>query len=100
MSLRYARTVFEDRLACVWKDEFDERVSVLRSLLQLQQQGIKGALVDSQNISADLLDAAGNPVAVLRPQHIKGFQDHQRKRSLQNIGLFFHRDPPLGFQQE
>lgn len=30
--LRYARTVFEDRLASVWKDEFDERVSVLRSL--------------------------------------------------------------------
>ena len=32
MPLRYARTVFEDRLASVWKDEFDERVSVLRSL--------------------------------------------------------------------
>jgi integrase len=32
MPLRYARTVFEDRLASVWRDEFDERVSVLRSL--------------------------------------------------------------------
>ena|ERR1035437_2432485 len=32
MPLRYARTVFEDRLASVWRDEFDERVSMLRSL--------------------------------------------------------------------
>jgi integrase len=32
MPLRYARAVFEDRLASVWRNEFDERVSVLRSL--------------------------------------------------------------------
>ncbi len=32
MPLRYARTVFEDRLASVWKAEFDDRVNVLRCL--------------------------------------------------------------------
>jgi integrase len=32
MPLRYARAVFEDRLASVWRSEFDERVSVLRAL--------------------------------------------------------------------
>jgi len=32
MPLRYARAVFEDRLASVWRDEFDVRISVLRSL--------------------------------------------------------------------
>ncbi|QHN03482.1 site-specific integrase [Granulicella sp. WH15] len=32
MPLRYARAVFEDRLSSVWRNEFDERVSVLRSL--------------------------------------------------------------------
>ena len=64
-------------------------------MLQLQQQGVKRALVDSQNISADLLDAAGNPVAVLRPQGIQCFQDHQRKRSLQYVRLFFHRETHL-----
>jgi integrase len=30
--LRYARTVFEDRLASVWNDSFDEQVEILRSL--------------------------------------------------------------------
>ena len=59
-------------------------------MLQLQQQGIKGALVDSQNISADLLNALADAVAVLWPQNIEGFQDHQRKRSLQNVGFFLH----------
>ena len=59
-------------------------------MLKLEQQGIKRALVDSQNIAADLLDAAGNPVAMLRAQNIEGFEDHQRKRSLQNVGLFLH----------
>lgn len=32
MPLRYARAVFEDRLSSIWKDEFDDRVSMLRSL--------------------------------------------------------------------
>jgi integrase len=32
MPLRYARAVFEDRMASVWRDEFDDRVSILRSL--------------------------------------------------------------------
>ncbi|AVJ28145.1 site-specific integrase [Achromobacter spanius] len=32
MPSRYARAVFEDRLADVWSDAFDERVSLLRSL--------------------------------------------------------------------
>jgi integrase len=30
--LRYARTVFEDRLASVWNDSFDEQVEILRNL--------------------------------------------------------------------
>jgi len=32
MPSRYARAVFEDRLASVWNDAFDERVALLRSL--------------------------------------------------------------------
>jgi hypothetical protein len=35
MPLRYARTVFEDRLASVWRTEFDERVEVLRNLARI-----------------------------------------------------------------
>jgi hypothetical protein len=30
--LRYARAVFEDRLASVWNDKFDDRVEVLRNI--------------------------------------------------------------------
>jgi hypothetical protein len=30
--LRYARAVFEDRLASVWNSKFDEHEAVLRSL--------------------------------------------------------------------
>jgi hypothetical protein len=30
--LRYARAVFEDRLASVWNGKFDDRVDVLRNL--------------------------------------------------------------------
>jgi integrase len=32
MPLRYAKAVFEDRLATVWNDAFDERVAIVRSL--------------------------------------------------------------------
>ena len=32
MPLRYARAVFDDRLASVWRDSFDDRVTVLRNL--------------------------------------------------------------------
>jgi integrase len=32
MPLRYARAVFEDRLASVWNNKFDDRVEVLRNL--------------------------------------------------------------------
>ena len=59
-------------------------------MLQLEQQGIERALIHSQKVAADLLDAAGNAVAVLRAQHIEGFEDHERKRSLQNVGFFLH----------
>lgn len=34
MPSRYAKAVFEDRLAAVWNDAFDERVALLRSLPQ------------------------------------------------------------------
>jgi hypothetical protein len=32
MPARYARAVFEDRLAGVWNDAFDDRVELLRGL--------------------------------------------------------------------
>ena len=64
-------------------------------MLQLEQQGIKRALVDSQKVSADLLDAPGNSLAVLRPQDIECLEDHQRERSLQDVRLFLHGESNL-----
>src|SRR2546422_4463319 len=39
-------------------------------LFQPQQHRIQSALVDGENIPADLLDSPGNPVAMQRPQNI------------------------------
>jgi hypothetical protein len=46
-------------------------------MLQLEQKGIQGALVDGKKVAADLLDAARDAVAVEGPEQIKGFEDHQ-----------------------
>ena len=59
-------------------------------MLQLEQQGIKRALIHIQKISADLLDASGDTLAVLRSQDIEGLEDHQRQRTLQDVRLFLH----------
>ena len=59
-------------------------------MLQLQQQGIERALIHIQKVSADLLDAPGDSPAVLRSQDIECLENHQRKRSLQDVRLFFH----------
>jgi hypothetical protein len=32
---------------------------------------------------------------VLRAQNIDGLEDHERKRSLQNVGLFLHQESDL-----
>jgi len=44
-------------------------------MLQPEQQGIERPLVDSQKVSADLLDAPHDFPAVLRPQDIQRLED-------------------------
>src|SRR5262245_32639770 len=46
-------------------------------LLQPEQRSIDSTLIDGQEVVADLLDAAGDAVAVLRPQSLEGLEDHQ-----------------------
>ena len=60
-------------------------------MLQLQQQRIERALIHIQQVSADLLDAPGDTVAVLRPKEVQCLEDHQGKRSLQDFRLFLHQ---------
>src|SRR5580704_17016749 len=66
-------------------------------MLQLEQQGIERALIHSQKVAADLLDAPSDTVAVLRPKDVQCLEDHQRKRSLQYVRFSFMANQPLGF---
>ena len=66
-------------------------------MLQLEQQGIKRALVESQKVSADLLNPAGDSLAVLRSQDIECLEHHQRERTLQDVGLFLHGESTFRF---
>ena len=42
-------------------------------LFELQKDRIEGALVDGEQVAADLLDAAGQAVAVERAENVKSF---------------------------
>src|SRR6266567_2832591 len=66
-------------------------------MLELEQQGIKRALVDSQKVSADLLDAPGNSPAVLLSQDVECLENHQRERTLQDFRLFLHGESTFRF---
>ena len=58
-------------------------------LFQPQQHRIQSALVDGENIPADLLDPSGNPVAMQRPQNIQSFKHHERQGALSYVS-FLH----------
>ncbi len=48
-------------------------------------------------VATDLLDAAGDPIAVQRPQHIQSPEHHQRQCSLQDICFLSHSSPTSWF---
>jgi len=67
------------------------RIDLDQSLLfELQEHWIESALVDGKQVPTDLLDAAGNSVAVERAHRFERFQHHQSQRSLPDIGLVSH----------
>jgi hypothetical protein len=68
-------------------------------LLKFEEDGVEGALVDGEEIAADLLDAAGEAVAVERAEDVEGFEDHQGEGALQDVG-FFRVWRHLGIQQK
>jgi hypothetical protein len=41
--------------------------------------------IDRQQIAADLLDSAGDPVSMHGAKHIEGLEHHQRQRALSNV---------------
>src|SRR5262245_38790608 len=56
-------------------------------LLESQQRGIQGALVQTERVAADLFDAPRDAPAVQRPHGIERFQDHQCQRAVENVDL-------------
>ena len=59
------------------------------ALLQTDERGVDGALVEQDFVSAGLLNAPGNAVAVLRAHGGEGLQHHQVQRALQEIQFRF-----------
>src|SRR4030095_15087865 len=59
-------------------------------LLQFQQDGIQGAVVDGEQVLADLLDALRDAVAVLRPGRLERPQDHERQGALPDFTFLTH----------
>jgi hypothetical protein len=47
-------------------------------------------LIHGQQISADLLNAPRDSIAVKRSEDVEGFENHQGQRALQNISFLFH----------
>src|SRR5258708_24523324 len=54
-------------------------------LLESQQDWIQRPLIDSENISADLLDSLSDPIAVQGLENIQRLEHHERQRSLSNV---------------
>ena len=58
-------------------------------MLQTDERGVDGSLVEEDFVARDLLDAAGDAVAVLRPHGGEGLQDHEVEGSLEEVNLGF-----------
>ncbi len=57
------------------------------ALLEADEGGIDGALVEEDLVAAGLLDAASDAVAVLRAHGDKGLEDHEIEGSLEEVEL-------------
>src|SRR4026208_1879006 len=59
-------------------------------LLELQEGGVEGAVIEGQAVLAGLLDAAIDAVAVEGPEDLEGFEDHQGQSALFDVQLLCH----------
>ena len=67
MPLRYARAVFEDRLAGVWNNAFDDRVTLLRSLYENVRMNRSATSFEPISPSAGADDPVDHVIACLPP---------------------------------
>src|SRR4051812_43907555 len=59
-------------------------------LLELEQGGIEGAVVERKPILAGLFDAPGDAVAVERPEHLECFENHEGEGALFDFEFVRH----------
>src|SRR5688572_17123266 len=59
-------------------------------LLQLEERGVQGAVIERQAVLARLLDAARDAVTVQGAEHVEGPQNHQRERALLHVQFVRH----------
>ncbi len=70
-------------------------------LFEFEEDGVERALVDGEEIAADLLDAAGEAVAVERAENVESLEDHEGESALEDVGFLVGGGwGHLGIQQE
>ena len=71
-------------------------------LFEFEENGVERALIDGEEIAADLLDAAGEAVAVERAEDVESLEDHEGEGALEDIGFFGVgvRRRHVGFQEK
>jgi hypothetical protein len=57
------------------------------TLLEADERGVDGALVEEDFVAADLLDAAGDAVAVETAHGVEGLEDHEVEGALEEFEL-------------
>ena len=58
------------------------------ALLEADERGVDGALIEQDLVAAGLLDAAGDAVAVERSHGFEGLQHHHVEGALKEIKFF------------
>jgi hypothetical protein len=70
-------------------------------LFEFEEDRVERALIDGEEVAADLFNAAGKAVAVERAEDVEGFEDHEGESALEDVGFFVcGRRGHLGIQQE
>src|SRR5207302_6068039 len=70
-------------------------------LLQTEQRGVQGTLVQLQRVPADLLDPAGDSPPMLGTESVEGTQYHEGQGAVQYVRFVLrHRGLPFGSLQE
>jgi hypothetical protein len=70
-------------------------------LFEFEEDRVERALIDGEEVAADLFDAAGKAVAVEGAEDVESLEDHKGESALEDVGFFGDgRGRHLGIQQK